>query len=88
MRDLPRCCENLFKAEPWAAVDQLNFALESLWADDVRSIHDKVADDMDFEELLGILMSAKERIQELESVRASLEEDVARFESGHYPVRA
>ena len=69
MRDLPSYCEELFGVDPCSAGDYVDVALKFLWEDEERSIHDKVAGDYDYEELIGTLIAAKDRISELESDR-------------------
>lgn len=66
MRDLPRCCEILFDIDSYEAADRVTALLDALRKDRRRSIHEKVASDMDYEELYAALLCAKRRIAELE----------------------
>lgn len=59
----------------------VDVALKFLREDEERSIHDKVAGDYDYEELLGTLIAAKARISELESDRDSLRTEVDEYQS-------
>ena len=67
VRDLPPCCMDLFNVDPGAAATHVDVALKFLWEDAERSIHDKVAGDFDYEELIATLIAARARIAELES---------------------
>lgn len=41
------------------ALERVQAALEFLWADKTRSIHDKIAGDFDYEELIAALLAAE-----------------------------
>ncbi len=58
MKDITPEQQNLFDSNPADALSRVRVALEFLWRDPTRSIHDKVAGDFDYEELLGALLAA------------------------------
>jgi hypothetical protein len=64
-----------------SAGSYVDVALKFLWEDEERSIHDKVAGDYDYEELIGTLIAAKARISELESDRDWLQTRVDEYQS-------
>ncbi len=66
MKELPSDCEVLFQNDSREASKHIAFALDGLFNDNSRSIHDKVAGDMYYEELIRALFCAKKRITELE----------------------
>ena len=57
-------------------MDYLGVALQCLRQDRRRSIHDKVAGNFDYEELIGTLLAAKARISELETDRDTVQAEV------------
>ncbi|MEM7015303.1 MAG: hypothetical protein AAF585_27920 [Verrucomicrobiota bacterium] len=59
MKDLKREHQSLFQPSPPDALKRVQVALDFLWADNQRSIHDKVAGDYDYEELIGALLCAE-----------------------------
>ena len=48
---------------PDEALDRVRVALDFLWGDPERSIHDKVAGDFDYEELIAALLAAEAAIE-------------------------
>ena len=59
MRDLSEDHAILFKIDTDHALDRVQVALDFLFRDTQRSIHDKVAGDFDYEELIAALLHAK-----------------------------
>ena len=64
MRDLSEQHTILFKINPDEAIDRVQVALDFLWRDKEKSIHDKVAGDFDYEELIAALLTAKAALLE------------------------
>ena len=64
MKDLKREHQSLFRPESSDALERVRVALDFLWDDTQRSIHDKVAGDYDYEELIGTLLSAQAALTE------------------------
>jgi hypothetical protein len=64
MRDLNEQHTILFKINTDDALDRVQVALDFLFKDTQRSIHDKVADDFDYEELIAALLHAKAALLE------------------------
>lgn len=73
MKDLSPKCKNLFFLDSSDALRQIRLALDCLWNDKMHTIHDRVADDYCYEELIGTLLSADAAIVELKQEIANLE---------------
>lgn len=56
-----------------SALDRVNVALDFLWKDETRSIHDKVAGPFDYEELIAALLFAREGLKEAMDLQAEVE---------------
>src|SRR5687767_2521019 len=72
MKDARR--EHFPKFESSDALDRVQAALEALWEDTERSVHDKIAVDFDYEELIAALLSAEAALKEA-STAADEEEE-------------
>lgn len=64
---------DLQSASIGSALDAVNVALDFLWEDETRSIHDKVAGPFDYEELLAALLFAREGLEEALDLQAEVE---------------
>lgn len=64
MKDLKKEHQSLFRADGADALKRVRAALEHLWDDTQRSIHDKIAGDYDYEELIGTLLCAQVALSE------------------------
>lgn len=74
MKDLKRIHIPNFQIDPSEALKRVQAALDFLWKDDVRSMHDKVAGDFDYEELTAALLCAEQAL--IEEAFGENEEDV------------
>lgn len=59
MKDITKEQQSLFHVDASEALSRVRVALNFLWKDSRRSIHDKVAGDFDYEELIAALLSAE-----------------------------
>ena len=67
MKDLKPDQKSLFQTKSDQAIERVRVALDFLWKDKVHSIHDKVAGDFDYEELLAPLLCAEQALAEFEN---------------------
>jgi hypothetical protein len=67
MKDLKPEQKILFQTNSSEALDRVRSALKFLWSDKTHSIHDKVAADFDYEELIAALLCAEAALVESES---------------------
>jgi hypothetical protein len=67
MKDLKRDQKILFQTKSSEALDRVRVALDFLWKDKKNSIHDKIAGDFDYEELLATLLCAEQALSEHDS---------------------
>lgn len=54
----------------------IEFCLSQLYADKTHTIHDEIVKSLTFEELLGVLLIAKNTIQDYEKIIREYEEDM------------
>ena len=59
MKDLTKNQISLFQVDSSEALSRIQTALDFLWKDKTISIHDKVAGEFDYEELIAALLSAE-----------------------------
>lgn len=64
MRDLREEHRALFRVNSWDALSRVKTALDFLWKENKKSMHDKVAGDFDYEELIAALLCAEEALSE------------------------
>jgi hypothetical protein len=67
MKDLKPEHKALFQTSSSDALERVRVALDFLWKDRVHSIHDKVAGDFDYEELIAALLCAEQALVEVEN---------------------
>ena len=67
MKDIKSDQKILFQTKSSEALERVRVALDFLWKDKVHSIHDKVAGDFDYEELLAALLCAEQALTEFEN---------------------
>jgi hypothetical protein len=75
MKDITPQQKNLFQVNSAEALKRVQVALDFLWKDPKKSIHDKVAGDFDYEELLAALLSAKAALVEADEFAKAEDED-------------
>ena len=66
MKDLNRDNKSLFRPNSSDALVRVQATLDFLWDERQRSMHDKVAGDCDYEELIGTLLCAEAALKEYE----------------------
>ena len=76
MKDVTREQASLFDLQNDEAYKRITVALDFLWEDNTKSIHDKMAGDFDYGELIATLLCAQSKITQLEEERDCLEDDL------------
>lgn len=59
MRNITEDDRHRFHIDPNEALERVRVALGFLWAEKIRSSHDTIAGDFDYEELIAALLSAE-----------------------------
>lgn len=67
MKDLSEADRSLFGTGSGDALERVRVAIGFLWADQKHSMHDKVAGDFDYEELMAALLAAEEELADAKS---------------------
>ena len=76
MKDITKEQAALFQVDSTStdkALKQIDVALDFLWSDKTKSIHDKVAGTFDYEELLGALLTAQAALRGAVAIRHDFE---------------